>query len=56
MRLEWFVMHINHRFVMIAGTALPLMYVTDFTYHFITRLRDNRGSRTEFQEDADKVK
>ena len=43
-RLESFVMHINHRYVMIMGTALPIMYVTDFTYHFITRLRDNRSS------------
>lgn len=55
-RLESFVMHINHRYVMIMGTALPIMYVTDFTYHFITRLRDNRSSMAEFQEDADKVK
>lgn len=43
-RIEMFVESINHNVVMFIGTALPIMYLADFTYHFKTRLANNRAN------------
>ena len=37
-RIEMFVVSLDHRFVMFVGTALPILYLADFLYHFKTRL------------------
>lgn len=41
-RIEMFVESLNDKFVMFVGTALPIMYITDFAYHFKVRLSSNR--------------